>query len=146
MIIVGAQIETEIRNEMRERRIYVGDSSPPVTNIIIGATQKWVTSKRKREDHLLSVYNVNLLPTSSRKQILPWSIQSIKNDANMVSDDGNDLIVITIGIANFDVKRILIDDRSVVEIFFYNAFKEMGLVEKDLSPTKPIYGFTNQPI
>lgn len=51
----------------------------------------------------------------------------------MILDDCNDPIVITAGIANFDVNRILIDYGSFVEILSYNAFKEMGLREIDLS-------------
>lgn len=64
----------------------------------------------------------------------------------MIPDDGNDPIVITEGIINFDVKRILMDNGSAVEILSYNAFRDMGLKEADLSPAKPIYGFGNQPI
>lgn len=88
----------------------VGDSSRRVINTIIDATQEWVTSKSKREDHLRSVYNVNLQPTSFMKQTPSRSIQFTENDVDMIPDDGNDPIVITAGIANFDVKHILIDD------------------------------------
>lgn len=64
----------------------------------------------------------------------------------MVLDDGNDPIVITTSITNFDLKRILIDNGSVVEVLSLDAFKVMRLKDYDLKLAKPIYGFTNQPI
>ena len=39
---------------------------------------------------------------------------------------------------------ILVDNGSVVEVLFYDAFKKMGLDDTLLRPTGPIYGFTNQ--
>lgn len=45
----------------------------------------------------------------------------------MVLDDGNDPIMITIGISKFDVKWILIDDDSDVEVLFLNAFQVTGM-------------------
>lgn len=53
----------------------------------------------------------------------------------MVAYEGNDPFVITTKIANFDVKSVLIDDGSVVEVISLNAFQ-----------ANPIYGFANQPI
>lgn len=64
----------------------------------------------------------------------------------MISDNDNDPIVITAGIINFDVKMILIDNGSVMEVFSLDAFRAMRLKEKDFEPAKPIYGFANQPI
>lgn len=64
----------------------------------------------------------------------------------MVPDDGNDLIVITVCITNFDVKKVLVDNGSAVETLSLDAFKAMRLKEEDLKPAKPIYGFANQPI
>lgn len=64
----------------------------------------------------------------------------------MVPDDGNDLIFITVSIANFDVKRILIDVGSVVEVLSLDAFPAIELMKMDLKLAKPIYGFANQPI
>lgn len=63
----------------------------------------------------------------------------------MVLDDGNGPIVITTCIANFDVKRVLIDDGSALEVLSIDALTTMGLKEDDLSPAKPFYYFANQP-
>lgn len=64
----------------------------------------------------------------------------------MVPNNDNNPIVITAQVAKFDVKRILIDNGSVVEILSFSAFQAMGLKEKDLRSAKPIRGFANQPI
>ena len=63
-------------------------------------------------------------------------------DTNIVQDDGNDPIIVSIIINTFLVERILIDDESVdVE-----SIQEMGLDESQLRPAESTYGFTNQPI
>lgn len=56
----------------------------------------------------------------------------------MILDNSSYPIVITAGIANFEVKRILIDDGSAIEILSYNAFKEMRLREEDLSQARTL--------
>ena len=44
--------------------------------------------------------------------------------------------------ANSNVHRILVDDGSVVNIIYLDAYKRMGLTEGDLNPTiVPLYGF-----
>lgn len=53
--------------------------------------------------------------------------------------------MITIGITNFDVKRILIDDGSVVKVLFLDVFKAIGLKEDDLKPATPYMAFPTNP-
>ena len=45
--------------------------------------------------------------------------------------------------ANNNVYRILVDNRSSVDILYYQAFQRIGLKDNDLRPSpNPIYGFT----
>ncbi|XP_028127009.1 uncharacterized protein LOC114323581 [Camellia sinensis] len=47
---------------------------------------------------------------------------------------------------DFDVKHILIDQGSSVEIIYYDAFKQLKLRDTDLVPaTSPLVGFNSQP-
>ncbi|XP_028060640.1 uncharacterized protein LOC114264247 [Camellia sinensis] len=57
----------------------------------------------------------------------------------------NDALVVTLRVKDFDIKRILIDQGSSVEIMYYDAFKQMKLEDKDLAPaTSPLVGFNSQ--
>ena len=53
-----------------------------------------------------------------------------------------DALVIKAMIANNNVHRILVDNRSSVDILYFQAFKRMGLKVSDLKPSpNPNYGF-----
>ncbi|KAK3040911.1 hypothetical protein RJ639_027906 [Escallonia herrerae] len=48
---------------------------------------------------------------------------------------------------NFDVKRVLIDNRSSAEILFFDAFKKMNIPTDRLRKMDtPLYGFSNHPV
>uniref|UniRef100_A0A2N9IJH3 Retrotransposon gag domain-containing protein n=1 Tax=Fagus sylvatica TaxID=28930 RepID=A0A2N9IJH3_FAGSY len=54
----------------------------------------------------------------------------------------SDALVVTLRIGDFDVKRILIDPGSLVEIMYESLFRGLGLEKKDLSPTEgPLRAF-----
>ena len=50
-------------------------------------------------------------------------------DTDIVEDNSNDPIAVLAIINTFLVKKILIDDGSVVEVLMLKAFQEMGLNE-----------------
>jgi hypothetical protein len=59
----------------------------------------------------------------------------------------SDALVITLRIGEFDVKRILIDPGSSVEIMYESLFKGLGLGKKDLSRTEgPLSGFSGETV
>ena len=74
-----------------------------------------------------------------------WSISFNEDDTELLSDQGNDPIVVSATIGNYHVHRILIDNGSTVEILQWDAFLRMGFTADDLIPSPPIYGFANQP-
>ena len=50
-------------------------------------------------------------------------------------------------IANNNVLRILVDNRSSVDILYFQAFERMGLKVSDLKPSpNPVYGFTGDSV
>ena len=52
-------------------------------------------------------------------------------------------LVITVRVANSNVHSMLVDNGSVVDIIYLDAYKKMGLTESELNPTTlPLYGFT----
>lgn len=64
----------------------------------------------------------------------------------MCDEEGNDLMVVSTTIKCFEVKRILVDSRSAVEILVWEAYQKMGLKEQTLSNADLLYGFANHPI
>ena len=47
-------------------------------------------------------------------------------------------------IGNLNMHRTLVDDGSSVDILYLEAFKKLGLDQRDLKPsTSPLFGFTN---
>ena len=75
-----------------------------------------------------------------------WQTKFSPLDTDIVQDIGNDPIAVSTIINTFLVERILIDDGSAVEVLIWKAFKEMGLEKSQPKPSRPIYGFANQPI
>lgn len=63
---------------------------------------------------------------------------------NFFQEDGNDPIVITMQITNFEVKRISVDNGAAVEIMSWEAFKAMHIDESNLKPAKPVFRFANK--
>ena len=72
-----------------------------------------------------------------------WKIKFSPLDTDIVEDNGNDPIAISVVINTFLLERILVDDGSAVQVLMWKAFKEMGLDESQL---RSIYGFANLPI
>ena len=63
-------------------------------------------------------------------------------DAHHVRHHHCDALVIKAMIANNNVHRMLVDNRSSVDILYYQAFERMGLKVSDLKPSpNPIYKF-----
>ena len=54
----------------------------------------------------------------------------------------NDTLVVTLRIARFDVKRVMVDQGSGAEIMYSNLFKSLGLKLEDLDQyDAPLIGF-----
>jgi hypothetical protein len=58
----------------------------------------------------------------------------------------NDPLVITLRIGNYDVKRVLVDQRSFAEVMYQDLYMKLSLGEAELSSfTSPIFGFSGEP-
>ena len=70
-----------------------------------------------------------------------------ENDANLVHNPHCDALVIKAMMANNNVYKILVDNRSSVDILYYQAFQRMGLKDSDFRPSPNlIYGFTRDSV
>ena len=58
----------------------------------------------------------------SKRSKTEESLAFIEEDAQDIQFSHNDVIVVTLNIINYDVRRILIDSESSVDILLYDAF------------------------
>lgn len=54
-------------------------------------------------------------------------------------------MVVLVTVADFEVKRILVNNKSVVEVLSWEAYQKMGLKEQALSKAGLLYSFANHP-
>ena len=75
----------------------------------------------------------------------PEDIVFTETDASWVHHLYEDALVIIVKIANSLIHWVLIDNRSVVNILYWNVYQKIGLKWVDLCPmTLPLYGFTGK--
>ncbi len=56
-------------------------------------------------------------------------------------------MVVTLKIGNFDIKRVLIDQGSFVEVMYQDLYEKLGLGESDLTSfASPVFGFSGESI
>ncbi|XP_028055799.1 uncharacterized protein LOC114259965 [Camellia sinensis] len=124
------------------------DAAPQgVINVIHGIKLTRVCELRgmiKKAEHMREVLSVQPAVKKEKteeKDILTFS----SKDLERIQVPHNEALVVTLRVKGFDIKRILIDQGSSVEIMHYDAFKQMKLKDKDLAfTTSPLVGFNSQ--
>ncbi|XP_060965307.1 uncharacterized protein LOC133034271 [Cannabis sativa] len=100
-------------------------------------------AKEAKEKPLTNVNNLSEQPEKLFKRECDV-ITFMESDAKWVHHPHSDALVIVANIGGDNVHRILVDNGSSVNLLNFQAFKQMGLHEKDLRPvTSSIYGFTS---
>lgn len=69
-----------------------------------------------------------------------------KDDDSVCDEERNDPMVLTTTIVVFEVKRILANSRSAVEVLTGESYQKIGLKEKAFKKPCPLYGFANHPV
>ena len=73
------------------------------------------------------------------------SITFTKVDLERVQHPHADPLVIHLRMNGYDVKRILVDTRSSIEVIYYDLFKQLKLSQSNLKSTRtPLVGFNDQ--
>ena len=79
--------------------------------------------------------------SSSGHQVISFSDDDLKD----VQLPHSDPLVITLKIENYNVKRVLIDQGSFVEVMYQDLYEKLGLGESDLANfTSPVFGFSSE--
>ena len=104
-------------------------SRPPFGEIrvIIGGTSTGQSSK-SRKIYLKVVQNVQLSGRSPRTRTTDeQAITFMDEDAERVHHPHDDAIVITLLIADYTTRKVLVDNGSSTDILYYPAFQQMRL-------------------
>ncbi|KAL0420150.1 UNVERIFIED_CONTAM: hypothetical protein Sradi_1428500 [Sesamum radiatum] len=88
---------------------------------------------------LIQVYNVN----SENQEEISFNSQ----DMNPMRNQNNDALVISATLANFLVKKVLVDSGSSADIMFYDAYVQLGIDNAQLRKVNtPLTGFSGEMI
>ncbi|KAL0318861.1 UNVERIFIED_CONTAM: hypothetical protein Sangu_2042300 [Sesamum angustifolium] len=86
----------------------------------------------------IQVYNVN-----SEKQVISFNSQNM----DPMRNQNNDVLVISATLANFLVKKVLVDSGSSTDIMFYDAYVQLGIDNAQLRKVNtPLTGFSGEMI
>ncbi|GFS40881.1 hypothetical protein Acr_00g0071010 [Actinidia rufa] len=97
----------------------------------------------KQMYEVLSIHSLAKKPM--KEMIEPGSITFTKADWERVQHPHSDPLVIQLRMNNYDVRRILVDMGSSVEVIYYGLFKQLKLTQLDLKPARsPLVGFNAQ--
>ena len=119
-------------------------SRPPLgeIRIIIGGSSTGQSSKSKKA-YLKVVQSVQLSGRSPRARSTDKQAITFTNeDAERIHHPHDDVIVITLLIADYTTRRVLVDNGNAADILYYLAFQQMRLGRDQLRPmNSPLVDF-----
>ena len=110
--------------------------------MIVGESLTAQSSKSKKT-YLKVVQNVQLSGRSPKSRTPDeQAITFTDEDASRIHHPHDDAIVITLLIADYSTRRVLVDNESSADILYYLAFQQMNLGREQLRPVhSPLVGF-----
>ena len=119
-------------------------SRPPLGEIrmIVGGNLTGQSSRSKKT-YLKVVQNIQLSGRSPKTRTPDEkAITFIDEDASRIHHPHDDAIVITLLIADYSTRRVLVDNGSSTDILYYPAFQQINLGQEQLrSVHSPLVGF-----
>ena len=125
-----AKLEESSRPPLEEIRMIIGGSSTG-------------QSSRSRKTYLKVVHNVQLFGRSPKTRTTnEQAITLTDEDAARIHHPHDNAIVITLLIADYTTRRVLVDNGSSADILYYPVFQQMNLERDQLrSVHSPLVGF-----
>lgn len=140
----GQNPSTEENQQRTNTENTQNDEGPRgVLNTIAGGFAGGGVTRSARKRYLRNCFSVNAVAIKPSLNIPP--ITFTEEDYVAIDPNQDDLMVITIELANFTVKRKLVDQGSSADILYYSTFKKLGIPGtsiKGLSTT--LVGFSGE--
>jgi len=116
-----------------------------VINPIVGGFAGRGSSNLARKCYVRNLKSVNLVLVEKRPiRILP-PITFMDEDFEGINRSHNDPMVVKIEVANFLVCKVLLDNRSSIDVLYWLAFKQLGLPKSQIEPfSKKFIGFAGE--
>ena len=96
--------------------------------MIIGGTTTTGSSRKARKTYLRMVQNVQItgsvLKISRRESLV---IGFSKEYVRRLYHPHDDALVVSVGVGDYNVHRMLVDNGSSADILYYPAFQQMGI-------------------
>uniref|UniRef100_A0A2N9F6A1 Uncharacterized protein n=1 Tax=Fagus sylvatica TaxID=28930 RepID=A0A2N9F6A1_FAGSY len=163
-VALKEQVETLIRQGKLQK--YVQQSRPakppaqrgqaepnkpgPVGEIrtIIGGPASGGTSRASRKAYARQVHNIMVVQRPLKNVRLDDQIISFsEEDARGTHQPHDDALVITVNIAGFTTRRVMVDNGSSADILYLPAYQQMRLDKDKLRPMDaPLVGFTGDKV
>uniref|UniRef100_A0A2N9GMX4 Uncharacterized protein n=1 Tax=Fagus sylvatica TaxID=28930 RepID=A0A2N9GMX4_FAGSY len=112
---------------------------------IIGGPASGGTSRASRKAYARQVHNIMVVQRPPKNVRLDDQIISFsEEDARGTHQPHDDALVITINIAGFTTRRVMVDNGSSADILYLPAYQQMRLDKDKLRPMDaPLVGFTS---
>ena len=124
-----------------------GERQHRIINMISGGSSLGMPSKRQRRAYARQIHHLATYPFSSPPRYTEIPISFGPEDARGVYFPHQDPLVISATIADFEVRRILVDGGSSVDLLFVEAFDKMMIPRDRLIPLGiPLIGFGGRPV
>uniref|UniRef100_A0A2N9HJY0 RNA-directed DNA polymerase n=1 Tax=Fagus sylvatica TaxID=28930 RepID=A0A2N9HJY0_FAGSY len=118
---------------------------PPLgeIHVITGGVAAGGTSRSSRKAYARQIHNVLVTQKMDKKPRLEdLPITFAEEDARKVFHPHDDALVVTLEIAGYSTRRVLIDNGSSVDIIYLTAFQQMRIDKDQLRPIEtPLVGF-----
>ena len=123
---------------------------PPLgeIHVIIGGMAAGGTSRSSRKAYARQIHNVLVTQKSNKKpKVEDLPITFTEEDACKVFHPHDDALVVTMEIAGYSTRRVLIDNGSSADIIYLTAFQQMKIGKDQLQPIEtPLVGFAGTSI
>jgi hypothetical protein len=111
--------------------------------VITGIMAAGGTSRSSRKAYARQIHNVLVTQKTDKKPRLEdLPITFTEEDARKIFHPHDDALVVTLEIAGYSTRRVLIDNGSSVDIIYLTAFQQMKIGKDQLRPIEtPLVGF-----
>jgi hypothetical protein len=115
---------------------------------IVGGPASGGTSRASRKAYARQMHNIMVVQRPPKNVRLDDQIISFsEEDARGTHQPHDDALVITINIASFTTRRVMVDNGSLADILYLPAYQQMRLDKDKLHPMDaPLVGFTGDKV